>query len=354
MKPQSFAAALACAVLLAGAASAQAPDVEVLADLPNGPGNLTVTPDGTVIISVHPSYQSDVIAYAVSPEGEVRPFPSPEASEGMGRVLSVRADQNGDVWMLSGMGGPAAKNFYIVDVATGALERTIAVESPGSFYNDMALALDHGAVVISDPGGEGALAVLDVESGTARRVLEGHPSVSAEDVDAPIDGVPLAQGRDEDGELIPLRSGVNPITIDVAQEWVYYGAMSGTNIWRVRLADLMDESLSAEELAARVERYGAKAPSAGITIDNEGNVYAADVGARGIGVTAPDGEYRVLVQDDTLFDWPDGLTVGGDGYVYSAANGLYRGWASHEHLGRAQLPFKLVRFKALADTTVGR
>src|SRR5690606_30724972 len=143
-------------------------------------------------------------------------------------------------------------------------------------------------------------------------------------------------------------------TIDAAHEWVYYGAMSGATVWRVRLDDLLDQSLSADALAARAERYARKSPSAGITMDDAGNIYVTDVGARGIGIAAPGADYRLLAQDDALFDWPDGLTVGGDGYVYSAANGLYRGWASHEHLGPAQPPFPLVRVKALADTTAGR
>jgi sugar lactone lactonase YvrE len=353
MTMRSAAAASLCIAFLAGAAAAQTgePELELLAQLPNGPGNLTVAPDGTVVISVHPSFASEIIAYAVSPQGQVRPFPDAAANAAMGRVLSVRADDDGNVWMLSGQGG--TRNLYVVDIETGALRRTIGIDAPG-FLNDMALALDHGAIVMSVPGSPNALGVLDVETGALRRVLEDHESVNAEDIDAPIDGVPLAQGRTPDGELIPLRSGVNPITIDAAHEWVYYGAMSGATVWRVRLSDLLDESLSAEDLAARVERYGAKSPSAGISMDDAGNVYVTDVGARGVGVTTPDGQYRLYVQDDALFDWPDGLTVGPDGHVYSAANGLYRGWASHAHLDRAQPPFPLVRFRALADTTAGR
>ncbi len=79
-----------------------------------------------------------------------------------------------------------------------------------------------------------------------------------------------------------------------------------------------------------------------------------DVGARGIGVTAPDGRYRLLVQDEALLDWPDGLAVDGAGHVYVAANGLHRTWISHESLGAPAPPFPLVRFEALAPTTQGR
>ncbi len=104
----------------------------------------------------------------------------------------------------------------------------------------------------------------------------------SEDIDAPIDGIPLAQSRGADGKLVPMRSGVNPITIDPQHQWVYYGAMTSRTLYRVRLADLLDTSLSEPQLAAKVQRYGDKAPSAGITIDNAGNVYVTDVGARGI------------------------------------------------------------------------
>jgi sugar lactone lactonase YvrE len=342
------------------------PALEVVGALPNAPGNITVTPSGLVVTSVHPSFDSDVVAYAAA-GGEVEVFPEGAAggvavgdAPGTRRVLSVRADRDRQVWMLAGMPGPGPKIFYIWDLDARAMARTIEVATgegaiPSSFFNDMALALDHGVVVVSDPAADGpALLVLDAETGSVRRLLENHASVVAEDVDGVIDGVPLAQARDAAGALIPLRGAVNPITIDADEEWVYYGPMSGLSLYRVRLADLMDESLSAEQLGARVERFGDKPASAGITIDDAGNVYVTDVGARGVGVTAPDGRYRLLVQDDVLLDWPDGLAVGDDGYVYVAANGLYRTWLSHEALGRPEPPFPLVRFKALAPSTAGR
>ena len=44
--------------------------------------------------------------------------------------------------------------------------------------------------------------------------------------------------------------------MDALAEWVYFGAMSGTVLYRVRTADLRDASLSEEALARRVERFG--------------------------------------------------------------------------------------------------
>jgi sugar lactone lactonase YvrE len=360
--------AIAASLLLASCAVAPPapPPLEVIAAAPNAPGNITVTPDGLVVVSVHPSFESDVAAY-VAAGGEVEAFPEGGAGRiatgdgpGMRRVLSVRADRDGMVWLLSGQPGPNPRTFYVWDLAARAMDRVIEIEPgdvaiPSSFFNDIALAPSRGVLVVSDPAGGGpALVVLDMETGEGRRLLENHVSVVAEDIDALIDGRALSQARDEAGALVLLRGAVNPITIDAAEEWVYYGPMSGTSLYRVRLADLLDESLAPDTLGARVERFGDKPPSAGITIDDAGNVYVTDVGARGVGVTAPDGSYRVLVQDDVLLDWPDGLAVGDDGYVYVAANGLYRTWFSHQDMGAPAPPFPLVRFKALAPTTAGR
>lgn len=347
MHPNRFAATLVSATLLAAAAFADDPSpLEVIAQAPAGPGNITVTPNGLTIASVHPTYTGERPAMVVQPDGNVRWFPP--ADQDVARVLAVRATRDGKVWMLAGMPDQQPKRIYIVDVGTGRVERTLEIDAPGSFYNDMALALDKGVVILSDPGGPSALVVLDVASGTVRHVLVGHPSVAPEDVDASIDGIPLAQGPS------PLRSGANPITVDSRSEWVYYGPMTGHSLWRVRVDDLKNERLTADELAARVQRYGDKPSSAGITIDEAGNVYVTDVGARGIGVTSPDGSYRVLVQDDVLLDWPDGLAVGDDGYVYVAANKLYRNWVSHNFMAKPTPPFPVVRFKALADTKAGR
>lgn len=338
--------ALGAAFLLASCSAApDAPRLEIVGNAPAGPGNVTVTPDGRAIVSVHPTYSGERVAMAVV-GGDSSWFPAEGVD--LARVLAVRATRDGTVWMLAGMPDQQPKRIYIVDVASGALERTIAIEAPGSFYNDMALALDKGVVVMTDPGGPSALVVLDVATGTVRHVLVGHPSVAPEDVDAPIDGIPIAQGP------TPLRSGANPITIDSRSEWVYYGAMTGHSLWRVRVDDLTNTSLSPEQLAARVERHGDKPASAGITIDEAGNVYVTDVGARAIGVISPEGHYRVLVQDDTLLDWPDGIAVGDDGYVYTAANGLYRNWVSHDFMATPEPPFPVVRFKALSATRAGR
>ncbi|WP_437822069.1 hypothetical protein [Sorangium sp. So ce1078] len=48
-----------------------------------------------------------------------------------------------------------------------------------------------------------------------------------------VDGTPVT-GRRPDGAQAELELGLNPITIDARDEWVYYGAMHGASVYRVR------------------------------------------------------------------------------------------------------------------------
>jgi sugar lactone lactonase YvrE len=360
-----------CTPGLAETAPAKA---ELVTEMDQAPGNIAVTADGTVIVSIHPALHPKTVAVAIK-DGKITPFPpgawsrvltddAPEGTPGLHAVLGIRAGQDGMVWMISGGGGQKIKHLYAWDTKAGKLAHDFTYEAgnsaaaANSFFNDIALAPMHGALFLSDPAGgaNAALIAVDMETGEARRLLEGDKSVTPEPIAAYINGKMLGFPA-KDGTTTPLRGAVNPITIDAGEEFVYYAPMSGTAVYRVAVDDLLDESLSPEDLAAKVERYADKAPSAGITIDNAGNIYVTDIQHAAIGVTSPKDGYRILAQDDKLLAWPDGLSAGPggpDGYVYVAANRLYQNFPSHAQDGPPKPPFFISRVKALAPTTTGR
>ena len=152
----------------------------------------------------------------------------------------------------------------------------------------------------------------------------------------------------------PAQIGVNPITVDPQNEWVYFAPMSGTSLYRIATVDLLDSSLSDLELSSRVERYGDKPICDGITVDNAGNVYITAITDNAIGVVDETGEYQVLYQDDKLLSWTDGMAFAPDDYIYVTVSQLQNSPPLNNGENDSEPPFYLVRFPALASGEVGR
>jgi len=347
------------AVLLAGGVAAE-PDLEVVAELEQPPGNVTVTPDGQVIFSQHQFFEPEHRVVTLTDDG-VQPFPNkawatPPGPDGKGvhAVLGIVADQRGIVWMADN--GAPQPRIVAWDTRSDSLHRVITLPRhaapEGSFPNDLAVDLARDALYLADFGGpEPALIVVDLDTGQARRVLAGHESVVPEDVDMTVEGRTVTLGAGSDAE--PARVGVNPIAIDPTNTWVYYGAMNGTTVYRVRADDLLNPALDREALAARIEVHGDKPVSDGITVDVAGNVYITDLGNNAVGVTRPDGSYERLIADERLL-WPDGFAAGPDGHIYLTVNQLHRSPFLNKGENTAAPPYYVVRFDALGRTVVGR
>lgn len=346
--------------------TAQQPKIEpqLVAELQYAPGNIAVTPEGRVFMSLFGGYNPPwKLAELV--DGELKPYPDAAwASEpvegsdvGIYSVLGLRSDQNGTLWLLDhGSRGRNPASLVAWDTRSESLYKRIAINPPysgsGMFLNDLAVDSTHNQVfvaVVSDPP---HILSINTETGAMRQLLVDDPSMQSEGIPVVLQGRELGNFN-RDGQIEPRQGGLNPITIDSQNEWLYYGAMTGASLYRVRVNDLLDESLSADRLSARVERYADKVPSAGLTMDDAGNVYVTDLGGQGIGVTNSAGEYRLLFSDERI-EWPDGMAIGPDSQVYFNINQQNRGTDSHRIEGGAAPPFYIFRFNALAEASPGR
>jgi sugar lactone lactonase YvrE len=329
--------------------------LEVVAELAQGPGNITVTPDGQILVSLHQFYNHDIRVARLDDNAQLTPF---AAAANVNSVLGLQADTNGVVWLLDNamrngterrlVGWHASGNRPVADIDLSS------VTTDSAFLNDLAVDPGRNTVYIADPAGnaDAAIIVVNTASGIARRVLEGHESVMAEDMDLVIDGMPV-RIRAEDGTEIRPRVGINPIAIDKQGEWLYYGPMHGRSMYRVRTADLRNSELTAEELAARVERWADKPICDGISIDDAGNLYLGDLAGNAIGVIGPDRNYRILIADPRL-SWVDAFSFGPDGYLYTVANQLHRSSVLNGGEAATVPPYLILRFKPLATGTTGR
>lgn len=333
---------------------------EVVAELPaeTPPGNIAVGPDGRIFFSVHEFYGQPLKVVELLADGSTRPYPNADWAyapmdhndNGLFGVLGLNVDAQGILWMLDTSGKDRAGRLVAWDTQTEQLHKVIYLAKPiikaGSFLNDLAIDSHHQAIYIADTG-LSAMIVVDLKTGTARRVLEGSIVTQAEDIDMVIDDNVVELGGQ------PARLGINPITIDHRSEYVYFGAMNGTQLYRVRTGDLLNRSLKGKELLQQVELYGSKPISDGITIDNAGHVYITSITDNSIGMVTPAGDYKPLITDTTL-SWPDGFATGSDGYIYATINELQRSPVLNQGENRSQGLFKVIKFKPQAPITVGR
>ncbi|MGK7912283.1 MAG: SMP-30/gluconolactonase/LRE family protein [Synechococcus sp.] len=324
------------------------------------PGNIAIAPDGRIFMSLHGFYGQPLKLVEVESDGSDTPYPPEDWANapvgdgpGLSNVLGIRADRQGILWMLDSGGEGQSGRLVGWNTQTETLHQVIYLAAPvvgdGAFLNDLAIDREHETIYITDTATPetSALIVVDLVTGRARRVLAGSEFTRPEDLDMVIDGETVLLN----GEA--ARIGANPIAVDPTNTWLYFAPMSGLSMYRVRTADLRNESLAPEELAERVERYGDKPISDGSTVDGEGNVYITSITDDSIGVVRPDGSYETLYQADEM-SWPDGFAFGPDGKIYVTVNELHRSPVLSDGENLSQGEFKIVRFEPLAPGASGR
>lgn len=339
---------------------------DIIAQFNTGPGNFTVMDNGRIIMSMHQFYSPKYTVVEVKKDNAVIPFPTKELSDHslqsafkLDSVLGIRSDAKGIVWMLdNGMRSGVTPKLVGWDTKTDKLHQVIYLPTPitpdNTFVNDFAVDPSRNHIFISDPAGgaNAALIVINLKTGTARRVLEGHLSVIPENIDLIIDNVPI-QVKDQSGKPVRPHIGVNPITEDMNNEWVYFGPMHGHSLYRIKADDLADEKLAAEELANRVQRYSDKPISDGITIDKDNNIYLGELSENAMGVISADRKYHRLAQCPRL-SWVDSLSFGPEGKLYAVVNRLHQSATLNGGVSKSKPPYYLLEVKSLAAGLPGR
>jgi len=344
-----------------------AADLEVVAALGQVVGNIAVSPEGRVFITYHPEGTPVTKVAEILPGNVSRPYPDEDSQHLRFQTpQGIKLDARGRLWVLdhgkNGFGRPALYGF---DIATGALVHEHEFGSVegvgwGSYLNDLSIDADRDVIYIADTSAfrmKPAVIVYDVAQQRGRRVLQGHKSVEPEKIDMAVEGYKIKL------LFVPIRVAVDSIVLDLPNEYLYFGPLSGTRMYRLSTAALRDETLAAEALANAVEDYGPKPISDGITIDRDGNIYLTAIEDRAItmlkppagGGAATDESARqaTLVRDPRLV-WPDGLSFGPEGWIYITDSQLNR-VLFHSRAAVAKLgPHYIYRVRALAAGLPGR
>ena len=317
--------------------------LEKIADLEFPPGNIAVSKTGRVFFTFHPEgFPPYGIAELV--EGEAKEL---KLDVKLHTVLSMRLDRQDRLWLLDYADhGQETPKIVAIDINTMKTVHQYQFSSDiaglGSHLNDFQVSHDGTRIYIANAsilGKSPSLIIYDVLNKSARSVLSGHDSVD------PDYYVPYV----EDTKMLmfgvfAVRPGVDSIALDRKEEWLYFAPVTDLQMHRIRIKDLNDESLSAEQLAQTVEAYGDKTMSDGITTDDAGNIYISDLEHSAIVRMKTDGSLETLIKDPKL-RWPDGFSFGPDGWLYVTASSLQFVIAKPDKYIAEHGPYQIYRLK---------
>ncbi|MGB5257016.1 MAG: L-dopachrome tautomerase-related protein [Woeseiaceae bacterium] len=330
--------------------------LEEVLSYPEPIGNVAVNREGRIFFTVHPESRPEGNRLLEYVAGAAVPYPSASAqTELFDSVLGVAIDSLNRFWAIDhGNHGLRTPRIIGIDLDSGKILRNQAFDPSlapaGSFLQDLQVSADARTIVIADtsvwrkkPG----LVVYDIETGQARRVLESHRSVMSEPY------VIRAPGREMKffGGVIVMRGGVDGIAL--GPEWLYFGALTGAGLYRIKLDDLRDFDMPLQQIANRVERYSDKPLSDGLSVDTAGNLYVTDIEHSAISIVGPERTPATLIQSASI-RWPDALSFGPDGYLYIADSALQDViLQSRKHI-KANGPYRIYRFRPGFEGTPGQ
>jgi sugar lactone lactonase YvrE len=327
--------------------------LEVVVNLPLPPGNVAVSRTGRVFFTFHPE-ANPPIRVAELIDGKAVPYPDAEFQEAekgtphFQTPLSLRVDRQDRLWVLDhgNYGITGQPRILAFDLKTNKLVDThdfpSDVAGMFSMLNDFQVDPAGDKIYIADTslfGGHPAIIVYDVKNHASRRLLEGHPSV------LPKNYLMNAAGRDMTlFGIVTLKIGVDSIALDKQGRWLYFAPVSDDRMYRIAVRDLNDTSLKPGDLAAKVETWGRKTMSDGITMDLDDNIYLSDMEHSAIVQLRPDHELVTLLKDNRL-RWPDGFSFGPDGWLYVSCSALHQVILRSSRQVREYAPYQIFRFK---------
>lgn len=256
-------------------------------------------------------------------------------------VQAMLVDAENRLWILD-PGSPGLQGVieggakvFVVDLARDAVVRSYGfgpeVAPRDSYLNDLRVDLETGTAYLTDSG-NGALVVLDLETGRSRRLLDDHPSTHAEDVELVVGGAPWLPGGERP------RVHADGIALSRDGRWLYYQALTGRTLYRVATADLRDEEVGDADLAGRVERFAESGASDGLLYGPDDCVYLSALEHDSIRRVRPDGTVETVIRDERI-SWPDSFALG-------PGNALYVTTARIHEWDRPRRPFAVYRLES--------
>jgi len=322
------------AALLALAATSSAAQLQEVARFPNQQVTGVGVSQKSGRVFVNFPYWSDdhFLSVAEIVDGQPRAFPNEEWNKPGSPdshfvcVQSVVVDDQDNLWILDPAapkmqeivkGGP---KLVKIDLATNRVVQTIPfgenIAPAKSYLNDVRIDTANGKAFITDSG-KGAIIVVDLKTGKARRLLDDHKSTKPEPgVKLVVDGKELLDQQKKS----PPEIASDGIALDTKIGYLYYHALTGHTLYRIKTSYLTDENFSKSDLESKVENVAQTPAPDGMLEAPDGSVYLTDIeGSAVVRWNAASNKIETVIPDKRLM-WPDTLSWGPNGDLYVTAS----------------------------------
>jgi sugar lactone lactonase YvrE len=301
----------------------------------------------------------------VGPHGDLVPYPSAEwnnwesggnPAHAFVSVNAIHRSTDGDLWIVD-TGSPVfgarpvtnGAKIVRIDPRTDAVVRIFRF--PGSAIREHTYIDDiriNGKRAYLTDAGEGAILVLDLETGNVQRRFDGRNFTRARPEDRIV--VEGRVVRNPDGT--PLHVNTDPLELSPDGKYLYFGPLSGP-MYRIETRYLDDTTLSDAELARHVSRWFDLPPVGGTAMDDEGNFYYTVLADNSLKRRSSDGTITTIARNARL-RWVDAPFLDGAGNIYLPIPQLDGAAVFHHGKSTVHYPFLLFRMKLPATARVGQ
>src|SRR3954471_17050919 len=314
----------------------KAAELEEVAAFPNQQvTGVAVSKAGRIFVNF-PDWSDDhTISVAEISAGAPQPYPNAEMNRPGAAgthficVQSVYIDTDDNLWILDPAAPkmkeivPGGPKLVKVDLKTNQVVQTIPfgedLAPKKSYLNDVRIDPRTHTAFITDSG-LGAIVVVDLETGKGRRLLEGDASTSAEkDVKLTVDGRQLLVQETKS----PPKINSDGIALDTTNNFLYYHALTGYTLYRIKTDYLRDPKISKSDLSAKVENMGRTPAPDGMLEAPDGRIYLTALEQNAIVRFDPTTRKVENVIEDKRLSWPDTLSWGPQETLYVACSQIH-------------------------------
>ena len=302
---------------------------------------VAVSKRGRIFVN-YPLWSGESIPFSVAEiakDGKAKPYPdeswntwNPTMSSATLHFICVQSvviDNKDNLWVLDSANPrfqgvvPFAAKLLKIDLKTNKIVQKIYFDKDvvleNSYLNDVRIDTKRDYAYITDSG-MGAIVVVDLKTGKSRRLLSGHSSTKSEDIVLSFNGVKWLR---PDGSKPKVNA--DGIALSPDGEYLYYQALTGRNLYRIKTSYLRDPEYSDKMLGEAVESIGKTGAADGIMFGCNGKLYLSAIEDFAVKTFDPDtGKVETVIQNPCI-SWPDSFSKGPGGYIYFTTSRIYEG-----------------------------